>query len=70
MGEGKRSRREAIETTVSSDGVREHQPGEALKAVHWPTSARREALYVRQFEHTPASDWWITLDLNAQVTDR
>jgi uncharacterized protein (DUF58 family) len=67
VGEGKRSRREAIETTVSSDGVREHLPGEALKAVHWPTSARREALYVRQFEHTPASDWWITLDLHAQA---
>jgi len=66
VGEGIRSRREAIETTVSSDGVREHQPGEALKAIHWPTSARREALYVRQFEHTPASDWWITLDLHAQ----
>jgi uncharacterized protein (DUF58 family) len=67
VGEGKHARREAIETTVSTDGVREHQPGEALKAVHWPTSARREALYVRQFEHTPASDWWITLDLNSQV---
>ena len=67
VGEGKRSRREAIETTVSSDGVREYQPGETLKAVHWPTSARREMLYVRQFEHTPASDWWITLDLNTQV---
>ena len=67
VGEGKRSRREAIESTVSSDGVREHQPGEALKAVHWPTSARRESLYLRQFEHTPASDWWITLDLHAQA---
>jgi uncharacterized protein (DUF58 family) len=65
VGEGKRPRREAIETTVSSDGVREYLPGEALKAVHWPTSARREALYVHQFEHAPASDWWITLDLNS-----
>ena len=66
-GDGKSSRREAIETTVSSDGVREYLPGEALKAIHWPTSARREALYVRQFEHTPASDWWIFLDLYAQA---
>jgi len=66
-GEGKRSCREAIETTVSSEGVREYQPGEALKAVHWPTSARREAWYVRQFDHNPASDWWITLDLHTQV---
>lgn len=64
VGDGKRSRREAYEITVTSDGVREYLPGEALKAVHWPTSARRDGLYVRQFEHTPASDWWIFLDLN------
>jgi uncharacterized protein (DUF58 family) len=67
VGQGKRSRRGSIETTVSSDGVHEHQPGESLKAVHWPTSARREKLYVRQFERTPASDWWIFLDLHAQA---
>jgi uncharacterized protein (DUF58 family) len=67
VGEGKRSRREAIETTVSSDGVREYTPGEALKAVHWPTTARRDALYLRQFEHMPASDWWITLDLHTSA---
>jgi uncharacterized protein (DUF58 family) len=67
VGEGKRPRREAIETMVSSEGVREHLPGEALKAVHWPTSARKESLYVRQFEHASTSDWWIFLDLQAQV---
>ena len=62
-GESRRERRSALETTVSVDTVREYIPGDPLSAIHWPTSARREALYVRQFEHTPSSDWWIFLDL-------
>ncbi|HTX92168.1 MAG TPA: DUF58 domain-containing protein [Anaerolineales bacterium] len=66
-GEGRRPRREALETTVSVDTVREYVAGDPLKAIHWPTSARKNALYVRQFEHTPSSDWWIFLDLQAGV---
>ena len=62
-GEGRRPRRTVLETTVSVDTVREYTPGDALKTIHWPTSARRNALYVRQFEHMPSSDWWIILDL-------
>jgi uncharacterized protein (DUF58 family) len=31
--------------------------------IHWPTSARTENIYVRVLESTPASDWWIFLDL-------
>jgi len=66
-GESRRARRSALETTVSVDTVREYHPGDARKSIHWPTSARRNALYVRQFEHTPSSDWWIFLDLEAGV---
>ena len=62
-GEGRRPRRAALETTVSVETVREYVPGDPLKAIHWPTSAKRNALYVRQFEHMPSSDWWIFLDL-------
>jgi uncharacterized protein (DUF58 family) len=64
-GEGRRPRRSALESTVSSDTVRGYIPGEPLKTIHWPTSARRDSLYVRQFEHTPAADWWIFLDLES-----
>jgi uncharacterized protein (DUF58 family) len=62
-GEGRRPQRVALETTVSVETVREYVPGDPLKAIHWPTSARRNELYVRQFEHMPSSDWWIFLDL-------
>lgn len=66
-GEGRRPRRSALETTVSTDTVREYVPGDQLKSIHWPTSARMDSLYVRQFEHTPSSDWWIFLDLEESV---
>ncbi len=67
FGTGRRARRQSIETTVSVEGVYEYAPGEPLKAIHWPTSARRGKFFVRQFEHTPASDWWIFLDLQASA---
>ncbi len=66
-GEGRRSRRSALETTVSVETVREYTPGDPLRVIHWPTSARRGSLYARQFDHTPASDWWIFLDLEETV---
>lgn len=66
-GESRRARRSALETTVSVDTVREYIPGDPLRSIHWPTSARRGSLYVRQFEHTPSSDWWIFLDLDKRV---
>jgi uncharacterized protein (DUF58 family) len=68
-GEGRRHRRSALEMTVSAETVREYTEGDPLRAIHWPTSARRNQLYVRQFEQMPSSDWWICLDLyrKAQV---
>ncbi len=65
-GEGQRPRRTVLETTVSVETVREYVPGDPPKTIHWPTSARRNSLYVRQFEHMPSSDWWIFLDLEAR----
>ena len=38
-----------------------------MRVIHWPTSARKNALYVRDFDHSPAGDWWIILDLDQAV---
>ena len=65
-GEGQ-PRPNAFERTVSAAGVRPHNPGDSLRWIHWPTSARRETLFVRLFESTPSGDWWIVLDLNQAV---
>jgi uncharacterized protein (DUF58 family) len=65
-GEG-RPRATALERTVNAATVRNYVPGDDLRAIHWPTSARRGNFYVRRFENTPAGDWWIILDLEAGV---
>ncbi len=65
-GEG-RTRQNTFERTVSSTGVRDYLPGDSLNWIHWPTSARQGALYVRQFDSMPSGDWWLFLDLDEQV---
>jgi len=66
VGEG-RPRANTLERTVSAATVRDYLPGDTLNWIHWPTSARRNALFVRLFDNTPAGDWWIFLDLDQQV---
>jgi uncharacterized protein (DUF58 family) len=65
-GEG-RPRPNAPERTVSAASARPYLPGDSLRWVHWRKSAQRDELHVRLFDSTPASDWWIILDLDRQV---
>ncbi len=62
-GDG-RPRTNAPDHTVSASSVREYVPGDSLRWVHWRTSARRDALFVRHFDGVPADDWWILLDMD------
>ncbi len=65
-GEG-RPRANIFERTVSAASVREYLSGDSVRWIHWPTSARHGSLFVRLFDSTPASDWWILLDMNRSV---
>ncbi len=64
IGEGSR-RANTFERTVNAAMVRDYAPGDSWSWMHWRTTAHHDALFVRQFESTPASDWWIMLDLEA-----
>lgn len=66
QGEG-RPRPHAAEETLSAETVRSYVPGDSLRLVHWPTTARRAETYVRVLEGAPASDWWIVLDCEQRV---
>lgn len=55
----------APERTVGASSVREYLPGDSLRMVHWKITARQGKPFVRLFDGTPASDWWILLDLQA-----
>jgi uncharacterized protein (DUF58 family) len=54
----------APEHTVGANGVREYTPGDSLRLIHWPTTARQQKPFVRLFDGAPAGDWWILLDLD------
>jgi uncharacterized protein (DUF58 family) len=65
-GEGRRGHR-TPEPSVAAARVREYQRDDSTRHIHWRTTARRNSLFVRQFDSTPAGDWWIILDLNQAV---
>ena len=66
IGEG-RSHIRGIEQTVTAGGVREYVPGDSLRWIHWPTTARRNEPYVHLFDNQPSSDWWVVLDMDPGV---
>ncbi len=55
------------EVTPHAAGVREYAPGDALKRIHWPSTARRERFMVKEFDQDPQADVWILLDAQQSV---
>ena len=56
-----------LEQTVSAAGVREYSPGNSMRWVHWPTTARMNEIYVHVYDNEPSSDWWVILDMDPSV---
>lgn len=68
QGSGRvRARERAWQATINAAGVRDYRPSDPLRWIHWPTTARREALFVRQFDLDAAGPVWVMLDLQAGV---
>jgi len=59
---GRAMRQKTLEVTPYAAGVREFVPGDPLKRIHWPTSARKQKLIVKEFEKDPLEEIWIFLD--------
>lgn len=66
-GDSGRPRDRAPQQTVSAASVREYQPGDSMRLIHWPSSAKHDKTFVRLFDGTPSSDIWILLDLDRSV---
>jgi uncharacterized protein (DUF58 family) len=47
--------------------VREYEQGESLRKVHWPTTARRGMLMVKELEDTPHDEIGVLLDADART---
>jgi uncharacterized protein (DUF58 family) len=68
QGDGRTRTRERMpQATANAAGVRDYHPNDPYHWIHWPTSARRNALYVRQFERDAAGDLWLLIDCRAAV---
>jgi uncharacterized protein (DUF58 family) len=60
-----RSPRRAWEANLSAATARNYQPGDPRRWIHWPLSAHRAQLMVRQFDQDVGGDVWLLLDLEA-----
>ena len=63
-GEGGRRMLVRRPSGLEPHGVREYVEGEPLRAVHWPTSARRGELMVRDLEDAPRDSVAVLLDVD------
>ena len=64
---GKSVRQLSVDVTPHASGVREYVPGDPMKRIHWPSTARRSRFMVKEFEQDPQADIWIFLDAQREV---
>lgn len=56
-------RRRTHYITTNAAGVRDYAPGDGYSRIHWPSTARRNRLVVKEFELDPLADIWIVPDM-------
>ena len=64
--DGRLSRR-SLQVTSQAASLRRYAPGDSVKRIHWPYTARLSTLMVKEFDQGVSSDAWILLDLQSQV---
>lgn len=63
----KRARQRSLQATTNAATVRAYTHGDPLRWIHWPSSARRDNLFVRQFDLDATGDIWLLLDMDERV---
>lgn len=56
-------RRRTHYVTTNVRGVRDYAPGDSFNRIHWPSTARKGQLIVKEFELDPLADVWLFLDM-------
>jgi uncharacterized protein (DUF58 family) len=67
MPGGDALRRRVHHVTTSAAGVRDYVPGDGFNRIHWPSTARKDQLIVKEFELDPLLDVWVFLDMQRSV---
>lgn len=55
----------APDDTIMVGGLRPYLPGDSLRRIHWPATARHDHLMVREFDREPTGDLWLVVDMDA-----
>jgi len=67
QGEERPLRQPLRAETTDAFTARPYQSGDPLRHIHWPITARHEALYVKVFDPEATSTVWLVADLEASV---
>lgn len=62
---GDAQRRRAHFITTNAAGVRDYAPGDSFNRIHWPSTARKDRLLVKEFDIDPLVDIWLFVDFSA-----
>ncbi|GAB4510641.1 MAG: DUF58 domain-containing protein [Anaerolineae bacterium] len=61
---GEAQRRRSHYVTTNAAGVRDYVFGDSFNRIHWPSSARKNRLIVKEFEIDPLVDIWLFADFS------
>jgi uncharacterized protein (DUF58 family) len=67
---GKTIRTKTADVTPHAAGIREYVPGDPMKRIHWPSTARRGRFMVKEFEQDPQAEIWLFVDAQREVHAR
>ena len=59
--------RNVPESTASVSTIRNYQPGDSTRYIHWPATASKGSLMLKQFDGGMEDIAWIMLDLQSEV---
>lgn len=65
-GEGASERTDPLGSTSIST-IREYQPGDSTRNIHWPSTARTGKIMLKQFDSGKENVLWIMLDMDSNV---
>jgi uncharacterized protein (DUF58 family) len=64
---GSAPRRRPMMGVLPAASVRDYAYGDSMRHIHWPSTAHRSQLMVKELELEPSGDVWIVLNLHAAV---
>ena len=64
---GSAPRRRPMLGVLPAASVRDYAQGDSMRHIHWPSTARRSQLMVKELELEPSGDVWIVLNLHDAV---